>query len=638
VFDIEGIATDLRPRKKISVTAISQDGSKKNFTAICRIDTPIEIEYYKHGGILHYVLRSLLRQLSGLEPQMLPKFGDATQKYRIIFRGEIEPGQELQKVKEHLAQLFKTTVIQVENFFSGKPVTLKTNLTHSAASEYVAEFKKMGILSYFEPIQAITTPQASAPPRNLQHPVAGKPSVAAPSHPSYVKSTVKTAHVKSKDQSIHVGTARGILTVFLLVILYLLYPALILFLANTLLDHIVDNTIFLSEYPLITGILAYFVPTFFGIMLLISMIKPFIARSLVKEFSVPISRKKEQTLISFIEKICVSLGFRLKINFEVDCSANVRLRYKKGFIGFLENNLTFTIGLPVISEMTLAEFGSVISSKLGHFSKRSQMYIYFIVTGINAWFTRVVYDEDQTDRKMTILSQTSGGFMSYLAVPITKFFIWLARKILALFMLIGEFLCNSYIRRMEFDADRSSVRLTGYETFESSLGKLNLLGEASKRAFLQLKKQRQPTDSSLPNNFIKLISSVIQKMSSEEIMKIKVIANKETTGTRDKKLTFRERLENARTITTKPAGQSDQPATTLLLNIDELALNATIGLYREVLGLQFEQSSLIPTSEFITSMEMYETTKPSESTVKPIDTTDLGDIIGSSETDSNPFT
>ncbi len=61
-FDIEGIADDLEPRKKIHVRAVSQDGSKKLFTAICRIDTQNEIDYYKHGGILQYVLRSILKE------------------------------------------------------------------------------------------------------------------------------------------------------------------------------------------------------------------------------------------------------------------------------------------------------------------------------------------------------------------------------------------------------------------------------------------------------------------------------------------------------------------------------------------------------------------------------------------------
>jgi len=36
------------------------DGSEFSFDVVCRIDTPIEIEYYRHGGILPYVLRLLL--------------------------------------------------------------------------------------------------------------------------------------------------------------------------------------------------------------------------------------------------------------------------------------------------------------------------------------------------------------------------------------------------------------------------------------------------------------------------------------------------------------------------------------------------------------------------------------------------
>jgi aconitate hydratase len=60
-FDIEGISTDLHPGKKINVIATSQDGAKKSYTVTCSIDTPNEVDYYKHGGILQYVLRSLLK-------------------------------------------------------------------------------------------------------------------------------------------------------------------------------------------------------------------------------------------------------------------------------------------------------------------------------------------------------------------------------------------------------------------------------------------------------------------------------------------------------------------------------------------------------------------------------------------------
>ena len=58
-FDIEGLCNDLQPRSTIEVKATSPDGSVKTFECIVRIDTPVEIGYYKNGGILNTVLRSL---------------------------------------------------------------------------------------------------------------------------------------------------------------------------------------------------------------------------------------------------------------------------------------------------------------------------------------------------------------------------------------------------------------------------------------------------------------------------------------------------------------------------------------------------------------------------------------------------
>jgi aconitate hydratase len=59
VFEIEGIAS-LAPKKLISVKAKLAGGSEKQFSAIARADTPEEVVYYRHGGILQYVLRQML--------------------------------------------------------------------------------------------------------------------------------------------------------------------------------------------------------------------------------------------------------------------------------------------------------------------------------------------------------------------------------------------------------------------------------------------------------------------------------------------------------------------------------------------------------------------------------------------------
>lgn len=59
-YTITGIANDLKPRKELEVVAKSDGGTEKKFSVIARVDTPVEVTYFKHGGILQYVLRQLL--------------------------------------------------------------------------------------------------------------------------------------------------------------------------------------------------------------------------------------------------------------------------------------------------------------------------------------------------------------------------------------------------------------------------------------------------------------------------------------------------------------------------------------------------------------------------------------------------
>jgi aconitate hydratase len=59
-FTITGIAQDIKPLKKVQVIARKEDGTEIKFDAIARMDSNIEIEYYRHGGILQYVLRQFV--------------------------------------------------------------------------------------------------------------------------------------------------------------------------------------------------------------------------------------------------------------------------------------------------------------------------------------------------------------------------------------------------------------------------------------------------------------------------------------------------------------------------------------------------------------------------------------------------
>jgi len=60
IFEISGLPERIVPRSRVTVKATNAaTGTTTSFEAIVRIDTPDEAEYYRHGGILQYVLRQL---------------------------------------------------------------------------------------------------------------------------------------------------------------------------------------------------------------------------------------------------------------------------------------------------------------------------------------------------------------------------------------------------------------------------------------------------------------------------------------------------------------------------------------------------------------------------------------------------
>jgi aconitate hydratase len=61
VFDVSGLTGALAPRQRVTVSARREDGSVLTFQALARLDSPVEVDYYRNGGILQTVLRNLAR-------------------------------------------------------------------------------------------------------------------------------------------------------------------------------------------------------------------------------------------------------------------------------------------------------------------------------------------------------------------------------------------------------------------------------------------------------------------------------------------------------------------------------------------------------------------------------------------------
>ncbi|NKQ34647.1 MAG: aconitate hydratase AcnA [Chloroflexi bacterium] len=62
VYSTLNLTDDVQPGQTIQVKAVKEDGSEIVFDTLCRIDTPVEVDYYRNGGILHTVLRNFLKE------------------------------------------------------------------------------------------------------------------------------------------------------------------------------------------------------------------------------------------------------------------------------------------------------------------------------------------------------------------------------------------------------------------------------------------------------------------------------------------------------------------------------------------------------------------------------------------------
>ena len=61
-FDITGLSDDMAPQSQVSVTVHKPDGGQVTFLATARLNTSVEVEYYRNGGVLNTVLRRMLGQ------------------------------------------------------------------------------------------------------------------------------------------------------------------------------------------------------------------------------------------------------------------------------------------------------------------------------------------------------------------------------------------------------------------------------------------------------------------------------------------------------------------------------------------------------------------------------------------------
>ncbi|MAD80571.1 MAG: M48 family metalloprotease [Pirellulaceae bacterium] len=346
-------------------------------------------------------------------------------------------------------------------------------------------------------------------------------------------------------------------------------------------------------------LIAYAAPAVIGAIAIVFMIKPLFARQSHVRSSRALTPSGEPLLFAFIARLAEAVGAPCPKRIEVDSAVNASAGFRRGWLSFLiGNDLTLTLGVPLIAGLSAQQLAGVVAHEFGHFSQGAGMRLSYVILSISHWFTRVVYERDEWDDWLeNVVAEVDFriGWMFLLA----QGFVWLGRGLLWILMMTGHAVSGVLLRQMEFDADRHEARLAGSDLFESTSRRMVELGAANEKSMgdiLGLIHQ-----GVLGDNLPQLVMHNISRIPSKTKSKLRKALASETTGLFDTHPSFASRVSNAQQENTPGVFRTDAPASSLLLHFDALCRNVTWDLYRDMFGVHIDPAQMQLMSEVLNS-------------------------------------
>ncbi len=386
-----------------------------------------------------------------------------------------------------------------------------------------------------------------------------------------------------------------------MVLLPVIYLGLIALLGYAVYLHARYDVVMLSHMPAnraaIFVIAAYVAPIVAGVVAVLFMIKPFFAPRQGRMIPLSLERKEQPVLFELVDKLADTLGAPRPSRIDVNCDVNASAGFCRGLRSFLGGDLVLTIGLPLVSGLTLRQLIGVMAHEFGHFTQGGAMRLTYVVRAINGWFARVVYERDAWDQRLSELTHEPGHITILLVVLVTRLMVWLSRIVLWLLMMVGHVVSCFMLRQMEFDADRCEARIVGGEGFESTAQRLPVLAVSYQAAAANLRSAL--ASGELSDNFPALIEYHSGKLPQQVQMQLaQAIANRRT-RLLDTHPADADRIASVKRANDPGIFHFDQPARVLFADYDRLCRIASAHDYQSKLGRAYERIKLTPTDKLL---------------------------------------
>ena len=309
-----------------------------------------------------------------------------------------------------------------------------------------------------------------------------------------------------------------------------------------------------------------------------------------------VEREDEPLLFDFVEHICDIVDAPRPAEIEIDCTINAAASFNRGVLSLLGGDLRLTIGISMVAGLNVRQFAGVLAHEFGHFSQGTGMRFSYLIRSISFWFTRVVYERDAWDEKLYRLSEHENPVLR-LVLSLTRFGIWLTRRVLWVLMLAGHAVSGFLLRQMEFDADRYESRVAGCKSFSTTSRRMSVLNVAHGGALDDL--QQVHDEGRLADDLPQLIVLNVKEIPRKILKQLKKQEEEASTGLFDTHPCHRDRVENAMQDGSEGIIVADHPAEQLFQKFGVRSRSVTLDFYTEIFGGKFKKKLVRPLSELV---------------------------------------
>ncbi|MBL9124842.1 MAG: M48 family metalloprotease [Planctomycetaceae bacterium] len=339
-------------------------------------------------------------------------------------------------------------------------------------------------------------------------------------------------------------------------------------------------------------LLFYLGPLLAGGILIVFMLKPLLAARPKSQEAQVLDPAEEPLLFEFVARLCDKIGSVRPVQIRIDAMVNASASFRQGWLGLLGNQLVLTIGAPLAAGLNLRQFTGVLAHEFGHFAQGTGMRLTYVIRSVNAWFARVVYERDAWDERLVQWGQHMPLRELQVILWVSRFFVWLTRRILWVLMYLGHAISCFMLRQMEFNADLYEARMVGSDTFQATAERLQLLNLGWHASIYDL--QRLWADEQLPDDVCQLLLLNVTQFTPDVADTLRAELASQKTGWFDTHPCDADRIKSACRDQAPGLFQVEGWTARLFQDFSSLARQISVAFYRESLGEKFQPSGLVP--------------------------------------------